>query len=149
MIVPRHLQKELELINGNYFAVFNPEVRGGMSAKNGRWQIRRWLGVYPRRLDLWDTDMSEAILTICKEEYSSEKGLHDAGYKSLDMRDVKAIRESHWWKLGWKEKIAAMDWRNEKHRRQADAELDYQSKYVARRAWHMEREPTVHLSGKD
>ena len=148
MIAPYYIQKELGLIDKNYFAVYNPQVKGGMSTNKGRWQVRKWIGVYPKRLDLWDTDMSEAIMTICKEEMS-DRGLVDAGYEDIDERVTTAIRESHWWKLRWKKKIEAVDWHNEKLERQANAELDYQSKYVARRAWHIEREPTVHLSGKD
>ena len=148
MFAPNYIQKGLKAIDGMYFAVFNPNVKGGMSAKKGRWQVRKWLGVYPKRLDLWDTDMSEAILTICKEEMTDD-GLVDAGYEDIDSRVIFAIRKSHYWKLDWKRKIAEMDWKNDRLRRQADAELDYQSKYVARQAWHMEREPHICLSGKD
>ena len=148
MICPRYIQKGLSLIDKLYFAAFNPCVEGGMSNKKGRWQVRKWVGVFPKRLNLWDTDMSDAIMTICREEVT-EDGLVDIGYEEIDMRVVTAIRKSNYWKNQWKKKIAEMDWRNERKERQANIELDYQSKYVARQVWHMEREPTVHLSGKD
>ena len=148
MIAPRYIQKELQLVDSMYFAVYNPHVKGGMSAKKGRWQVRKWLGIYPKRFDLWDTDASEVIMTICREEVT-DRGLIDTGYEKIDRRVINAIRKSHYWKLDAKRKIAEMDWRNERKTRQANAELDYQSKYVARRVWHIEREPTIHLSGKD
>lgn len=148
MLAPRHIQKELRNIDNMYFATFNSHVKSGMSAGEGRWQVRKWLGVYPRRLDLWATDMSEAVMTISKEEVT-DRGLVDAGYQEISIVDVDAIRESHWWKLDWKKKIAAMDWGNEKKERFANDELDYQSKYVAKKIWRMRHEPTVHLSGKE
>lgn len=131
-----------------YFAVYNSCIvdRKSMSIGRGRWQIRKWAGIYPKRFDLWNEE-SEVIMTICKEDIT-DRGLVDAGYEEIDVRATDAIRESHWWKLRWKKKIEEVDWHNEKLERQANAELDYQSKYVARRAWHMEREPTVYLSGK-
>ena len=133
-----------------YFAVFNPNIRekSNMSYGTGRWQIRKWKGVFPKRLDLWDTDMSEVIMTICKEEVT-DRGLVDVGYEGIDRRVIDAIRESYWWKVRWKKKVADIDWNNEKLERQANAELDYQSRYVASRVWHAAREPTVHLSGKE
>jgi len=148
MRTPKSTQRGLELINGNYFAVYNPCIKGGMSNGKGRWQVRKWIGVYPKRLDLWDTDMSEAIITLCKEEMT-DRGLVDAGYEEIDGRVITAIRKSNHWKAQWKKKIAELDWRNEKKTRQANAELDYQSKYVARQAWRMEREPSIYLSGKE
>ena len=150
MITPRYLTQELKAIDSMYFIVFNSCIldRKSMSAGRGRWQVRKWVGIYPKRLDLWDTEMSEVIITICKEEMT-DRGLVDVGYEDIDRRVINAIRESHWWKLDWKRKVADVDWNNEKLERQADAELDYQSKYVARRAWHMEREPTINLSGKE
>jgi len=148
MNVPYYIQKELDLVNPMYFAVFNPYVQGGMSNGRGRWQIRKWKGVYPKRLDLWNTDMSEVIFTICKE-VMTEDGLIDGGYQEIDKRAIIAMRESHWWKIQWKKKIEELDWRNEKRRRQADDELEYQGKYMAKKIWRIQREPTVCLSGKE
>ena len=150
MIAPRYVQEGLRLIDELYFAVFNSCVRGGMSNKKGRWQVRKWVGNRPLRFDLWDCHgYSDVIMTICKEAVTEDSGLMDVGYEEIDMRVVTAIRKANYWKNQWKKKIAEMDWRNEKRTRQANAELDYQSKYVAGRAWHMEREPTVHLGGKE
>lgn len=149
MLAQSYLQRELRGIDSMYFTVFNPCIvdRKSMSAGRGRWQVRKWCGIFPKRLDLWNEE-SEVIITICKEEMT-DRGLVDAGYEDIDERVVSAIRKSHWWKLDYKRKLEAVDWNNEKLERQANAELDYQSKYVAGRAWHMEREPTVHLSGKE
>jgi len=148
MICPNYIQKELKKIDGTYFAVFNPCVKGGMSNGKGRWEVRKWIGVHPKRLDLWDTDMSEVIMVICKEEMTDE-GLIDAGYEDVDRRIITAIGKSHYWKLDYKKKIADLDWHNEKMEREANSELEYQSKYVAKRVWRGLHEPTVHLSGKE
>lgn len=151
MITPRWIQRELKLIHPMYFAIFNPHVRTktSMSYGKGRWQIRKWIGAYPKKLDLWDTSASKNIMTICKETYNSDKGLHDTGYEEIDMRVIYAIRKSHWWKLNWKEKIADMDWRNEKMERDAIKELDYQSRHISKLVWRKLHEPTVILSGKE
>jgi len=150
MEAPRYIQKELALINPMYFAVLNPCIREGtnMSYGRNRWQVRKWTGTYPKSMRLWDTQFSEPILTICKEEYSQELGLYDAGYKEIDMRDIDAIRQSHWWKLRWKKNIQELDWRNEKRQRQAKDQLEYESKYAAKKIWRHLHEPTVHQSGK-
>ena len=149
MLAPDYIQRGLRGIDSMYFAIFNPCIldRKSMSAGRGRWQVRKWGGIHPKRLDLWDTE-SEVIMTICKEEMT-DRGLVDPGYEEMDIRVVTAIRKSNHWKNQWKKKIAELDWSNEKLERQANDELDYQSKYVARQAWHMEREPTVNLSGKE
>jgi len=147
MIAPRYITQGLRAIDSLYFAVFNPYVKGGMSAKKGRWEVRKWVGIHPKRLDLWDIE-SEVIMTICKEEVT-DMGLIDAGYEEIDGRVVNAIGESHYWKLDYKKKLADMDWRNEKKERVANDELDYQSKYVAKRIWRGLHEPTVCLSGKE
>ncbi len=150
MIAQGYIQRELRMIDPLYFVIFNPCIQEGinMSFGKGRWQVKKWKGVFPKKLSLWNTDECEVIMTICKEEVT-DRGLVDTGYEDMDIRVVTAIRESHWWRLGWKKKVAAMDWNNEKLERQANAELDYQSKYVAKRAWHIEREPTINLSGKE
>jgi len=148
MNVPYYIQKELDLVNPMYFAVFNPYVQGGMSNGRGRWQIRKWKGVYPKRLDLWNTDMSEVIFTICKETMT-ENGLIDDGYQEIDNRAIIAMRESHWWKIQWKKRVEDIDWKNEKRQRQADAELEYQAKYMAKKIWRIQREPTICLGGKE
>ena len=141
------IQKELQLINPMYFAVFHPCVPAGMSRGKGRWQVRKWLGVYPKSLRLWNTADSEPIMTVCIEEMTDD-GLIDAGYKPLDMRDIDAIRQSHWWKLKWKKNVQELDWRNARKKRQAMKELEYQSKYAAKKIWRHMHEPTVHQSGK-
>ena len=148
MRAPNYVQKELRAIDSMYFAIYNPCIldRKSMSAGRGRWQIRKWIGVYPKRLDLWDTDASELIMTVCKEEVT-DRGLIDVGYDEIDIRVIQAIRESHWWKLDYKRKIQELDWHNEKKERQANAQLDYESKYVAKRIWRSRHEPTVHQDG--
>ncbi len=138
MTAQSFIQRELRLIDKNYFAIYNDTKR--------RWQIRKWLGIYPRKLYLWK-EFSENILTIRKEEMSDE-GLRDIGYEGIDMRVIHAIRESHWWKLKWKQKIAEMDFRNARKEKQMMEQFDYESKYAAKRVWRSMHEPTVHLSGK-
>lgn len=138
MNCPQYIQKELNLIDSMYFAVYNPEKH--------RWQIRKWQGIYPKKLYLW-REFSENILTINREEMTDE-GLIDAGYMEIDMRTVDAIRKSHWWKLHWKKNIQELDGRNERRERQEQAQLEYESKYVAKRIWRNLHEPTVHQSGK-
>lgn len=140
MIAPRWIQKELGLIDSMYFSVFNPEKQ--------RWQIRKWTGVFPKKHHLW-REFSENILTIYREEYTDRAGLQDVGYMDMDRRTIDAIRESHWWKLRWKQNVQALDWRNEKRDRQASEELDYQGRYAARQIWRSMKEPTVCLSGKE
>ena len=105
MLAPDYIQRELRGIDSMYFAVYNFCItdRKSMSAGRGRWQVRKWAGVYPKRFDLWDVE-SEVIITICKEEMT-DRGLVDAGYEEVDERVVSAIRESHWWKLDYKRKI--------------------------------------------
>ena len=149
MLAPNYIQKGLKAIDRNYFAVFNPCILDGksMSYGRGRWQVRKWAGIYPKRPDLWDIE-SEVIMTICREEMTDE-GLVDAGYEDIDGRVVSAIGESNYWKAQWKENLADMDWRNEKRERQAEAQLEYESKYVAKRIWRQRHEPTINLSGKE
>lgn len=151
MIVPRYITQELKAIDSMYFAVFNSCIvdRKSMSVGRSRWQIRKWVGNLPKRLDLWNCHgYSEVIMTICKEEMG-DRGLVDAGYEDIDRRAIDAIRASHWWKSDWKRKVADIDWRNERMVRFTNAELDYQSKYVAKRVWRSWREPTINLSGKE
>lgn len=151
MIAPEWIRKELQTVDQMYFAVYNPCIqdRKSMSAGRGRWQIRKWDGIFPKRLHLWDClGYSEVIMTICEEEVT-DRGLVDTGYAEIDVRVIDAIRESHWWRLQWKKKIEEVDWHNEKLERQTNAELDYQSKYVASRVWRSWREPTINLSGKE
>ena len=149
MLTPIYIQKGLGLIDKCYFAVFNPRVRGGMSANRGRWQVRKWKGGYPKRLDLWNTDMSEVIMTICKEAVTEASGLIDVGYEEMDRRVITAIRKSNWWKLDYKRKIADMDWRNEKKERQANAQLEYEAKAASKSIYRVMHEPQVYGSGKD
>lgn len=145
------IQRELKLIDGLYFAVYNPMIKDGksMSYGKGRWQIQKWIGTTPKRLHLWDCHgYSEVIYTICEEEMT-DLGLVDAGYKEMDMRIIADIRESDWLKANWKREIAAMDWRNEKRSRFEEAELEYQSIYYAKKVWRVRHEPTINLSGKE
>lgn len=139
MLAQSFIQKELRLINEMYFAIHNPEVN--------RWQIRKWYGIYPKSLSLWK-ECSENILTIRKEEVSDD-GLQDVGYENIDMRVIHAIRESHWWKLKWKQKVAEMDLRNEKKSNSLVEQFGYESKYAAKRVWRAMHEPTVNLPGKE
>lgn len=132
-----------------YFAVFNPYVKAGISRGKGRWQIRKWLGTYPKRLGLWDTDMSELILTVCREEFSSDQGLFDAGYEELDMRIIHAIRRSNWWKLKWKEEVAKIDYNNEMLERRANQRLEDESKMAAKAIWRNLREPSVDYGARN
>lgn len=148
MLAPFYIQKGLRAIDKMYFSVFNPRIKEkkSMSYGKGRWQIRKWVGTYPKRPDLWDV-ASEVIITICKEEMTDE-GLVDAGYEDMDMRVITAIGKSNYWKASWKKKIAEMDWRNERKRRQADEQLEYESKYAAGQIWHSMHEPQVILDGQ-
>lgn len=151
MITPRYIREGLRSINDLYFAVFNPHIRDrkSMSYGRGRWQIRKWTGCTPKRQDLWDCHgYSEIIFTICQEEMT-EYGLQDVGYKDLDMRCVTAIRRSNYWKAEWKKKVSEIDFKNERRRRLADSELDYQSKLVARNIYRHLHEPQICLSGKN
>jgi len=151
MLAPKYIREGLRAIDSLYFAVFNPQVKEpkSMSYGRGRWQVRKWVGTRPRRLDLWNCrGYSEVILTICKEAYSQERGLYDAGYEEMDWRIITAIGESNYWKNQWKKKIADMDWQNERKRKQAEEQLEYESKYAAKKIWRWKHEPTVHLSGK-
>ena len=137
MIAPRYIQRELAGIDSLYFGVFNPRIRDrkNMSYGKGRWQIRRWTGVSPKRLDLWDCHgYSDIIMTICKEEMS-DGGLIDAGYEEIDRRVITAIRESNHWMADYKRKIAEIDWNNENLERRAKAEFEYESRYVAKSLW--------------
>jgi len=150
MYASRYLQEELKAIDRMFFAVFNPDIKeqGSMSYGKGRWQVRKWVGIYPKKLDLWNCrGYSEVIVTICKEAYSQGRGLYDAGYEEMDRRVITAIGESNYWKNQWKKKIAEMDLRNARKEKQAEEQLDYESKYVAKRIWRQKHEPTVALSG--
>jgi len=149
MNTPRWIREELKLINSMYFAVFNPYVRdSSISYGKGRWQIRKWLGCMPKRLDLWNTDASEVILTICDEQYSEIMGGYDAGYEEIDQRVITAIRKSHYWKVSWKKKVAEIDFNNDELERRANQRLEDESKMVAKRIWHANREHDVFFDGK-
>ena len=149
MLAPNYIQKGLKAIDKMYFAVFNPCILEGknMSWGRGRWQVRKWTGVYPKRPDLWDIE-SDVIFTICKEEMTDE-GLVDVGYEEIDERAISAIGESNYWKAQWKKNLQDMDWRNERRSRLEKAQLEYESKCAAKSIWRNYHEPTVHLSGKD
>ena len=145
------MQRELRLIDGLYFAVYNPMITDGksMSCGKGRWQIRKWVGCIPKRLSLWDChEYSEVIYTICIEEMTPD-GLIDSGYEPLDMRIIADIRKSDHWKANSKRELEEMDWRNERHGRFEEAELEYQTRYYAKKIWRIRREPTINLSGKE
>lgn len=151
MNVSRFINEELKLIDSMYFCVFNLSIkdRKNMSHGKGRWQIRKWTGLRPKRLDLWDCyGYSNVIMTICKEEMTQE-GLVDAGYESVDRRVITAIQESNYWKADWKRKLEKIDWHNERLERQGVEQFEYESKYSAKKIWRHLHEPTLHLSGKD
>ena len=150
MLAPLYIRQELKAIDSLYFAIFNPRIRDGknMSYGKGRWQIRKWRGVFPERLDLWDCyGYSEVIMTICKEEVTDD-GLVDAGYEKIDRRVITAIGESNHWKADYKKKIEEIDWNNENLERKAKVELEYESRYMAKSIWRKMKEPTVFLNGK-
>ena len=151
MIAPLYIQRELAGVDSLYFAIFNPRIRDkkNMSYGKGRWQIRKWTGICPKRLDLWGcSGYSEVIMTICKEEMTHE-GLVDAGYENIDRRVITAIRESNYWMADYKRKLDEIDWNNENLERKAKAEFEYESKWVAKNIWRKFKEPTVLLSGKE
>jgi hypothetical protein len=139
MNAPRYMQRELQLIDSMYFAIYNPQ--------EGRWQIRKWIGIYPKKHSLWK-EFSENVLTI-RKEIMTDEGLIDGGYDDLDMRVIYAIRKSHWFKLRWKQKITEMDLRNEMLERRYEEQFDYESKYAAKLIYRHLHEPTVLLSGKE
>lgn len=147
MITPLWFDKELKLIDPMYFAIFHPHIKSGTSSGKARWQIRKWLGVFPKRKDLWDTDMSELIFTICDEQVV-DGGLEDVGFVDLNMEAIVAMRESHWWKLDWKRKVEAIDWNNEQLERKANITLEEEGRMAARRIWHANREKDVFLDGQ-
>ena len=151
MIAPKYITQGLKAIDSLYFAVFNPNIREAknMSYGKGRWQIRKWVGINPKRLDLWNCyGYSEVIMTICKEAVTEGKGLIDVGYQGLDMRVIHAIGESNHWKADYKKKIADMDWRNEQKQKQAEEQLEYEARYMAKKIYQQANEPTFFLSGK-
>lgn len=142
MLTPKWFNKELELIDPMFFCIFNPSIE--------RWQIRKWKGVYPKALHLWDTDASELIFTVTIEDYTEDDGfIADAGYKDLDMSEIHAIRKSHWFKLKWKKRIAEIDWKNEMLERRANQRLEDESKMAAKAIWRHYREPTVDYGGRN
>lgn len=149
MYAERWIQKELELINPMYFAVLNPHIDERINPSYGeqRWQIRKWLGVFPKRMGLWNTDASETILTLC-DEALVDGGIQDIGYVEIDMQAIHTIRESHWWKLRWKQEVAAIDWHNDQLEIKANASLEEEGKMAARRIWHANREKDVFLDGQ-
>ena len=150
MLAPQYITKELKEIDGLFFTVFNPRVKGGMSNGRGRWQVRKWVGNRPKKLDLWNCyGYSDVIMTICKEAVTEKSGLIDIGYEEMDRRVVTAIRKSNHWKNQWKQKIADMDWRNEKKERQANAQLEYEAKAASKSIYRVMHEPQVYLSGKE
>ena len=146
MNAPRYIQKELKAIDSLFFAVYNPYVESGMSYGRGRWQVRKWRGVHPKRHDLWDIE-SDVIMTLCKEEVTDE-GLVDVGYEKIDRRVITAIGESNYWKANYKKKLQEIDWNNENLERKAKVELEYESRYMAKSIWRKMKEPTVFLNGK-
>lgn len=150
MIAPSSIIQGLKAIDILLFAVFNPCIKEGknMSFGKGRWQVRKWTGNIPKRLDLWNCyGYSDVIFTICKEEMTDE-GLIDAGYKEMDMRVITAIKRSNHWKADYKKKIEDIDWNNEMLERKAKEQLEYESRYMAKKIWRNLNEPTVFLSGE-
>lgn len=151
MEILHYINKELRLIDSMYFLVFNPSIksRKNMSYGKGRWQIRKWSGIYPKKLNLWDCyGYSKVIMTICKEEITQD-GLVDVGYEDVDRRVITAIRESNYWKADYKRKLEVIDWHNERLERQGVEQLEYESRYAAKRIWRALHEPQVCLSGKE
>lgn len=151
MHVPRYIKEELKLIDKMYFCIYNSKIldKKSMSYGKGRWQVRKWVGNRPKRLNLWNCyGYSDVIFTICKEEMT-DMGLVDAGYEEMDRRVITAIRKSNYWKAQWKQKVADMDFRNDRKREQAIEQFDYESKYAAKRVWRAMHEPQVCLPGKE
>lgn len=151
MTAPKYITQGLKAINSLYFAVYNPKINEPKNMSNGkaRWQIRKWTGNNPKKLDLWNCyGYSEVIMTICKEAVTDE-GLIDIDYQDLDVRVLTAIKKSDRWKEDYKRKIEEIDWNNESNERKARSECEYQSKYIAKKFFQQMNEPTVFLSGKE
>lgn len=118
-----------------------------MSFGKARWQVRKWI-CRPQQPSMWNRSNSKTLFTICKEMFD-DRGLYDAGYKSIDIRAVQEIRESNQWKLKWKEEVAKIDYNNEMLERRANQRLKDESKMAAAAIWRNYHEPFCDYGARD
>lgn len=142
MLAEGYVQKELGLINPLYFATYDntPQHSDG----RGRWHIRKWKSVFlaNHRISNWRF-ASINILTLRKED---ETG-NDIGYRPLDIRAVKTVQEGLYWAKRAKILARKIDDSNQYMEENAEQEMGYISRYMAKRIWHYYREPTIILGG--
>jgi len=138
MLTPRWIQREIQAIDPantfRLFIIYDSEVN--------RWQVRKWLIRFPLKSDYkynWRFK-SELCHTICKQD---EEGL-DIGYKPLDMRIIRAWQESNYIVNHAKEELMGeLDDYNASLVANADKEIDYQSRAVAKDIYRHYNEPRI------
>lgn len=129
----RWIQEELALTDSFCFAIFNPFSR--------RWEVRRWNGSYPQKLNShnWIKD-SGIILTVCEQD---DETLLDIGYRPIDRRAVLAIAISTRNADNPKVVLHDIDESNRRLEESYDRELHCMAKDTAKGIYHHERELTV------
>ena len=136
---PNYIQKELKAIDPKLFCVWNP--------KKKRWQVRLWKVAYPTIWDLrnFDSWLKKSYLshTVCvrNDEYA------DVGYRRLDIRAIRTIRESRWNQENPDILAKKIDDHNEKMQLEAILKEEEISKDCGRRLYKYLRCPSVYLGG--
>jgi len=144
MLTPQWFQRELSLINNDYFCVF--DLLENPIDNEGLWVIRKWKFKNPisRQLYSW-RENSTPIMVI----HDTDIWTGELRYKRLDMSIVSSIREGQYWARRGLELAYKVDADNARLMEQAEAEEDYIHRYAAKKLWKLNREPTINLSGKE
>lgn len=140
MLAPLWIQKDLKLIDGNYFAVFSEPHR--------RWHVRKWVGLnyIPKLGSITNWQLKSAlILEIRKEDYIG----NDIGYQNLDIRVIKTIQEGLYHARNMKQLVQEVDRANDKREENFSITQEELARDMATRIWHKFQEPTIHLGGKE
>ena len=125
MPVPGWFQRELQLINEDYFCIWNPV----------RWefQIRRWLHKFWR---------PETI----SECFKVSKVVHTSPYQYLDERTLYGLRVGLYNARVVERLIREVDEANRKNELDASKEEDYQHRAAAKDIWRHYKEPRVFVN---
>jgi hypothetical protein len=125
MPIPEWFQRELRLINENYFCIWNPQ----------RWefQIRRWLSKH------WKP-------TTIAECFKVSKIVHTIPYPNLDERALYGLRVGLYNARIVERILHEVDEANALVETKADAENDYQHKAAAKDMWRHYKEPRVFIN---
>jgi hypothetical protein len=127
MPVPRWFQRELQLINENYFCAWNPRLM--------EFQVRQWTSKFYRP-------------TVIVDIFKNSKSVHSIPYVDFDERALYGLRLGLYNARTIARLLREVDEANRQNELQADREDTYQHRAAAKDIWRHYKHPRVFLNRK-